>query len=435
VEKDWFADALGRRHRATDPDGSAVEVFCLCPEVSVTATSEAAMVARADRLSSFVHAGFASIRRVERVSGSPNQCRIISTVVPGIRLSELLRLGNERGVAPSPGAVRSLGRQVVHAMADFHRAFPDLAHGALGPERVIVGPDGRAVIVEPVLAPVLESLRMGRAALWSAFQIPVPFGAGAARFDQVTDVVQLGMLTLALVLGRPIGREEYPHEVERLLADTSAPVDPRRPVMSPAMRAWLPRCFQVQLRTAFRTAIEAAAAFEEVVDDEPRHRSLPKAVVAYVEAVEPGSTRPVENPPSGPGPAGHSVGSGGGRVAPVPPPRNPSGSFRTAPTAPASSGPRPAAGRPTPAASRSAWAALRRRVGIAAGSLGLLVVLGVLYLGIHSYGSWPVRHVGHHALTTEPHPAAQGARTGHAWPLKPPASSTPAVLPAARHPL
>ncbi len=423
MERDWFADALGRRYRATDPDGSAVEVFRLGSELSAAATSEAAITARASRLSAFVHPGFASIRRVERIQGATDQLVIVSAAAPGIRLSELLRQGTERGVAPSPGAVRSLARQIAGAMADFHRAFPDLAHGTLGPERVVVGPDGRAVIVEHVLAPVLEPLRMGRAALWTAFQIPVPSGAGAARFDQVTDVVQLGMLTLPLVLGRSIGRDEYPHEVERLLADTSAPVDPRRPAMSPAMRAWLLRCFQVQLRTAFRTAVEAAAAFEEVVDEEPRHRSLPKAVVAFLEAVEPGSTRPVEGSSGGPGPARTPGGSAGGHVLAV------------RPSAPSTVNGPQAAGRQSPAASRSGWAALRRRVSIAAGSLGLLAVLGVLYLGIHSHVDRPVVHVGHHVLTTEPHPGGSGSRSGHAWPPKPPASSVPTMLPAPRHPL
>lgn len=364
VEKDLFADPLGRRHWATDPDGSAVEVFRLCPALAAAATTESAMTARVARLSAFVHPGFAAIRRVERVPGTTDQFRIISTAVPGIRLSDLLRRGNQRGVAPGPGAVRNLARQIAHAMADFHRAFPDLAHGALAPERVIVGPDGRAVIVEHLLAPVLDPLRMGRAAVWTAFQIPVPFGAGAARFDQVTDVVQLGMLALAIVVGRPIEREEYPHEVERLLADTSEPAGSRRPAMSPAMRAWLQRCFQVQLRTAFRTAVEAAAAFEDVVDEEPRHRSLAKAVVAYLEAVEPGSTRSAGNSTSGPGSAGAPGGSGGSRVSPVQPSRTSSISPTTAPSA--------AAG--AQAVSRSAWAAIRRRVGIAAGSLGLLAI-------------------------------------------------------------
>lgn len=441
MEKDWFADALGRRHRATDPDGSAVEIFRLCPELAAAAVAEAALNARANRLSAFVHPGFAAIRRVERVPGTTDQFRIISTAVPGTRLSELLRRGHQRGVAPSPGAVRNLARQIAHAIADLHRAFPDLAHGTIAPERVVVCPDGRAVIVEHLLAPVLEPLRMGRAAVWTAFQLPVPFGAGAARFDQVTDVVQLGMLTLALVLGRPIEREEYPHEVERLLADTSAPDDSRRPAMTPAMRAWLQRCFQAQLRSAFRTAVEAAAAFEEVVDDEPRHRSLPKAVVAYLEAVEPGSTRSAAGSASGSGSPGSPGGSAGGRAPSVQPIATSPGSLRTAPAAavgrPPVSGSSPVAGSQPLAVSRGAWAAIRRRVGIAAGSLGLLAVLGVLYLGVHSHASWPVKHVARHALAAGQHPAVPGARTGHAWPPKPPSTSTStlAVLPTVRHPL
>ena len=365
VEKDWFADALGLRHRATDPDGSAIEVFRLCSDLSAAATTEAAITARASRLSAFVHPGFAAIHRVERVPGPPDQLVIVSAAVSGIRLSDLLRRGAERGIAPGPGAVRSLARQIAGAMADFHRAFPDLAHGTLAPERVVVCPDGRAVIVEHLLSPALEPLRMGRAALWTTFQIPVPSGAGSARFDQVTDVVQLGMLTLALVLGRPVALEEYPHEVERMLADAAAPADGRRPLGTPAMRAWLLRCFQVQMRSAFRTAAEAAAAFEEVVDDEPRLRSRPSAVVAYLEAVEPGSTRNAGNSAGGSGPAQTPGGSSGGRLAAV---RSSLDS-----TAPLRSASGTVAG--PPAAIRNGWAALRRRVAITAGRLGLLAAL------------------------------------------------------------
>lgn len=210
--KDSFADALGSRFWATDPDGSAVEFFRLSLPFSSGTAAEARLVARASRLSTFSHPGFAPIRRIERVPGAADQLAIVSTAVPGVRLSDLLRRGAEKGITPSPGVVRNLGRQIVRAMADFHRAFPDLAHGALGPERVVVGPDGRAVIVEYVLAPALELLGMNRVAFWRTFRIAVPPSAGAVRFDQVTDVVQLGMVMLALVLGRPIGRDEYPCE-------------------------------------------------------------------------------------------------------------------------------------------------------------------------------------------------------------------------------
>lgn len=406
MEKDLFADALGQRHPAIDPDGTAVEVFRLCPEVSAAATTEAEIRARADRLAAFVHPGFASIRRVERSPAAASQIVIVSAAVPGIRLSELLRRGGARGIMPSPGAIRNLARQIAHAMADFHRALPDLAHGALGPERVIVGPDGRIVIVEHLLAPALGPLRMGRAALWTTFRIPVPANAGAARFDQMTDVVQLGMLTLALVLGRPIASDEYPHEVERLLADAGTPAGGRRPLESPAMRSWLLRCFQVQSRTAFRTAGEAAVAFEEVFDDEPRVKSRSSAVLAYLEAVEPGSTRAAGSSSSGPGPARTPGGSAGGGVASS---RSSSSSNLTSAAA---SGPSTADGC-SPAVSRKGWASLRRRVGIAAGSLGLLAVLVALYLGLHGHATWPVVHGGHHALTAESPRASHGAVSGH----------------------
>jgi hypothetical protein len=330
VENDTFADALGWRRRVTDRDGAAVELFRLCSDITGTAAAEAAIVARASRLSSFSHPGFASIRRVERIPRVAEGLTVVSAAVPGIRLSDLLRHGSERGVSPSPGAVRCLVRQISRAMADFHHAFPNLAHGTLGPERVVVGPDGLAVIVEHLLGPVLEELRMGRTALWTTFRVAVPPAAGGARFDQMTDVVQLGMLALALVLGRPIGRVEYPHDVERLLAEapTPAPAD-RGPLGSPAMRAWLLRAFQLQARSSFHTAVEAAAAFEDVVRDEPHHNCLPSAVIAYVEAAVPGSTGPgghsvTPGPPpgascppsagSGPGAAQASREAGGGRM-------------------------------------------------------------------------------------------------------------------------
>ena len=109
--------------------------------------------------------------------------------------------------------------QVVTALADLHRHSRDLSHGAIGPERIVIGPDGRAVIVEPVLAPMLEQLQLARTPLWTEFRVPVPPVAGTARFDQVTDVMQLGVLALALVLGRPMRRDEYPNRLHDLMLE------------------------------------------------------------------------------------------------------------------------------------------------------------------------------------------------------------------------
>lgn len=402
VEKDSFADALGRRYRVTDPDGTVVEVFRLCPAIATAATTEAALAERVARLSAFSHQGFAPVRRAERVLGIADNLAVVSASVPGIRLSSLLRVGAEKGIAPGAGVVRSLGRQVARAMADFHRACPDLSHGALGPERVIVCPDGRAVIAEHVLAPVLEPLRMNRAAFWTTFQVAVPSSAGSVRFDQVTDVVQLGTVVLSLVLGRPIGPDEYPREVERLLTEPAS-AGPS-PLGSPAMRAWLLRAFQVQLRTAFRTAVDAAAAFDEVVADEPLHKSQLSAVVAYLQALGCGSSEPAGNDGSGGSGGVRPPGSAtGGRAAST------QGSFKVVAVSEAldrppaaSETPKPAPGKTArmPVAHGGAWSSIRRRVGIVAVSIGLLGVLGLLYVGAHLHLASSISHVGHHAMVT-----------------------------------
>jgi hypothetical protein len=425
VNTDSFVDALGRRCRATDADGGAIEIFRLCPEVSGIATTEAALVERANRLAAFAHPGFASVRRVERAAGV---LAVVSTAVPGIRLSDILRHASEKGIVPSPGAVRSLMWQVSSTMADFHHHAPDLAHGALGPERIVVGPDGRVTIAEHLLAPVLEQLRMGRTSLWSAFQVPVPPGAGGARFDQMTDVLQLGMLALALVLGRPIGRDEYPHQVDRLLADASSPaIAGHQQLGSRAMRAWLLRAFQVQARSSFRTAGEAAVAFESVMADEPRHRSSSAAVMTFVDAAVAGPSG-VDGPPaasrqsqtgSGPGSARASGGTGGGRVESRPAAR-PAVAASLAPSSPDSH------------ARRSVWAAIRRRAAVAALSLGLVALFGVAYLGAGGHMSWPATNGVRHALVVQAGPADASLVRDQARSPKPPAS-VPSVLPAHRH--
>jgi len=301
VETSCFADGIGRRIRTASPGGEEVETLRLCRELSEAPSTEAALIERAARLVAFTHPSFAQVRRVERLHGALGGLAVVSAAVPGIRLSEILRDAQRRSVAPDIDAARSLLEQITGALADFHRYSRDLSHGAIGPERIVVRPDGRAVIVEHVLAPALQQLQMGRTPLWTQFRVPVPAAAGMARFDQMTDVMQLGVLALALVLGRPIRRDEYPHRLHDLLNEASTP-DPlgERPTASKAMRAWILRTFQFEPRSSLRTAAEAAIAFETVVAEEPHHKATPASVVKYLAAcssgIEAGSSSPSDAP-------------------------------------------------------------------------------------------------------------------------------------------
>lgn len=285
-----FVDGFGRRQRASDPVDGEVETLRLCRELSEAASTEPALLERAGKLADFAHPAFAQVRRVERSGGALGGLSIVSTATDGTRLSEVLKQAHRKWVAPDLDAARCLLGQITNALADLHRYSRDVAHGSIGPERVVVRPDGTAVIVEHVLAPALEQLQMGRAQLWTDFRVPVPMVAGTTRFDQATDVMQIGMLALALVLGRPVRREEYPNQLRDLLATASTP-DPlgERQAVSRGLRFWILRTFQFEARSAFRTAVEAATAFEALLAEESIGQPSPAAVVAYVEACASGS--------------------------------------------------------------------------------------------------------------------------------------------------
>jgi hypothetical protein len=280
-----FADGIGRRVRTIDATGEAVESLYLCRELSDVPTTEAALVERAARLAPFAHSAFAAIRRVDRLRGALGGLALVSQAVAGVRLSELLRRAERKWVGPDLDASLSLIQQLVGAMADLHRYGRDLSHGALAPERLIVRPDGRLVIVEHAMGPAFEQLRLGRSVLWTQFRVAVPSVAGTTRFDQFTDVMQIGMVALALVLGRPIRRDEFPLKLQELLTEASTP-DPLgdRPAVSQALRGWLVRAFQFDARSSFRSAVEAESGLRAVLAEERRRPASPSAVVRYLAA-------------------------------------------------------------------------------------------------------------------------------------------------------
>ncbi len=280
-----FEDGIGRRWRSFEPAGGEIETLLLCPALAEAASTETALIERAARLAAFSHPAFAPVRRIERPTGTAPTLAIVSAAVPGMRLSEVLRDAQARQVPPDLDAACVILAQVATALADLHRFSRDLSHGAIGPERIVIGPDGRAVIVESVLAPMFEQLELARTPLWAEFRVPVPPVAGTARFDQVGDVMQLGVLALALVLGRPVRRDEYPNRLHDLMLEVAAPGAPAdRQALLRSLRAWIHRTLQLEPRSAFRTASEAAPALEVVLSEGPRHKLSPASVLRYLVA-------------------------------------------------------------------------------------------------------------------------------------------------------
>src|SRR6185369_5902217 len=108
---------------------------------------------------------------------------IASDATPGIRLSALLDTAHEQRLPVDLDVALCLIRQLVPAVAMLHETARDVAHGALGPERLIVTPTARLAIVEHVLGAALEQLRYSQERYWTDLRIALPRSPGLPRFD------------------------------------------------------------------------------------------------------------------------------------------------------------------------------------------------------------------------------------------------------------
>ena len=191
---------------------------------------------------------------------------IVSDHLEGTRLSDILRVAQEKQLQLDINAALCLIRQLVPAVAVLHENARDVAHGLIAPERLVVTPNARLVIVEHVLGAAIEQLQFGRDRLWQEFRVAMPPSAGLPRFDHRADVTGMGLVSLALILGRPLAADEYPHRIPDLLneARERSALGEEQPLSQP-LRAWLARALQIDVRRSFASAPEAMAALDEVL--------------------------------------------------------------------------------------------------------------------------------------------------------------------------
>lgn len=255
-----FEDGLGERRHTVGAGNEPLEVLRLSTVLSAVSAFEFALRERASRLATFRHDSFVRVRAIERLEKLTPTLIVVSDYVRGTRLSEILDLSEKRGVPLETDAARCLIRQLVAAVATLHEALPDICHGAIAPERIIVTPDGRLVIVEHVLGAALEQLRYSQERYWKDLRIAMPGTVGPLRFDGRADVTQMGTVTLALLLGRRIGSHEYPERIDKVVS--AASVRSAAAELSPLpidLREWLVRSLQLDLHSSFASAIEARA--------------------------------------------------------------------------------------------------------------------------------------------------------------------------------
>lgn len=277
-----FRDGLGERYLITDADGPPTEILCLRRELSAVPSFEFALRERATRLAHFQHSYFGRVRGVDRSGSFNHALTVASDAVPGPRLSELLAGAHERGLPVPIGAALCLVRQLVPAVAILHETARDAAHGALAPERLVLGPHNRLAIVEYVLGSALEQLLYSRERYWTELRVALPRVAGLPRFDHLADVTQIGAIALQLVAGRLLRDEEYPGRVGEIVSTATA-VSERagiEPLAAP-IRSWIARALQLDPRHSFPSAIEARAELERAIA-ESGYDASPEALDAFL---------------------------------------------------------------------------------------------------------------------------------------------------------
>jgi serine/threonine protein kinase len=297
-----FQDGLGERRRVTDATGTeTLERLCLRAELTAIPSFEFALRERASRLAGFRHTYYARVRSVDRLNDAASTLAVVSESIRGVRLSTLLAKADRPTI--DINAAVHLIRQLVSAVSVLHETARDIAHGAIGPERIVITPNARVIIVEHVLGAAIEQLHYSRDRYWSELRIalpPSPTGS-TARFDQRSDVTQVGVVSLSLILGRLLTDQEYPTRIADVLSSawansSTGELEP----MPPGLRAWIGRALQLDPRNSFASALEARNELEKVLSgDEEEVAEIDTSDIQSIEDDEPvASAQPHLAPPA-----------------------------------------------------------------------------------------------------------------------------------------
>lgn len=275
-----FEDGFGQRRHALSVAHEPLEVLAFRDELTSVWSFEFALRDRVNRLATFQSEHFARVRAVERLGKGGATLALLSDHVPGTRLSEILEQAETRLLPIETNAALGLIRQLVSAVALLHKKAPDASHGAIGPERVIITPNARLVVVEMGLGAAIEQLHYPHEQYWKELRVPMPKTGTGPQFDRRTDITQVGAVALALLIGRPLAIDEYPSRIGEMINGTWAlsPTGAMEP-LPVALREWLTRALQLDPRNPFPSALEAWVELDRVL-----HYSDPLGEVAAVEA-------------------------------------------------------------------------------------------------------------------------------------------------------
>ena len=281
-----FQDGFGTRWTGLDTEsGDQVEILSFNPEFIAVTDFAGAVAERVARLARVRHTLYARTRRLDRPS--EDTLLLFSDRVPGWRLSDVLGVVVKDTHPIDIGAVLAMLRQLIPAVALFSRHQRDAAIGTVGPERLILTPQGRIVLAEYALAPGLEKLHYSRERLWRDLRVALPPSSTASsRIPPSADVVGMGVVTLSLLLGRLLTDDEFLFTLGDLAASATESVANEKRPLSAGLSGWLGRALQFDEQTAFRSSQEAQVAFEEMLAKERGYVTTPAQLDLFVSRIE-----------------------------------------------------------------------------------------------------------------------------------------------------
>jgi len=263
----WYtqgrSDGLGDRLLMFDNTNAAsLELLRFRSAFAAVPEFELALRTRIAQLAHFDHPGFPAVRAVEHLDDGSGLA-LVSTHVPGRRLSEMFQ-GPQPRTGLHPAFVTWLIRQLTTSLAALQAQGEGVAHGAMSADRVIVSTDGQLLIAEHVLGSALRSLRLTPSLLLHEFGLLAPpTNLGIARLDARTDVIQLGLTALSVLLGRLITYDTYQQDLRPLIEEFSSSAQQRSPFLAPPLRLWLERALQLDAY-GFCSAAEARDGLKEL---------------------------------------------------------------------------------------------------------------------------------------------------------------------------
>ena len=275
-----FRDGLGDRILIRDNQGRPIhESLVIRPELTTIPSFEFALNERIWLVEKFDHPAFLTIRNIARLPGRLTSIGLVHDVTGGTRLSDVLVRAASRGQAFSVAAALFVVKEVLDAVAELHRESGDLSHGALGPERIVLG-NGQVRIADYVLGAAIEQLRYTPERYWKELRVAASSSAGGVRLDRAVDVAQIAMIAVAMLAGRPLDDSEHLGGLGDVLMSISLP----HPI-----RAWLLKALQMDARRVFVHAGEASKALDEALA-EAEFRLSRKDVESFI------GGRPVATP-------------------------------------------------------------------------------------------------------------------------------------------